>query len=105
HPVQLGPARLHDRDAGVGRELDRLAEPLVTVQPRADVQGRGGHVLAQRLQDGVAAGDDLGRAARPAGRRAAARTAGSGPSRVSRGTPAAPAVAAAGTVTTGTVTT
>jgi len=63
-PVKLCPARLDDRDPGIGGQLDRLADPLVSVQPRSDVQGDRRHGGPQRLQHRVAAGDNLGRRAR-----------------------------------------
>ncbi len=62
-PVKLGPASLHDRDPGVGGQFDRLADPLVRVQPRPDMQRDRRHCRPQRFEHRVAACDDLSRSA------------------------------------------
>ena len=64
-PVELGGAGLEHGHAPVGGELDGLADPLVVLDPGADVQGRGGHAGPQRLDHRVAAGDELGRVPGP----------------------------------------
>ena len=65
-PVQFGAAGLDHGYPGVGGQHHRLADPLVGVQPRPDVQGRRGHARAQRFEHRVSPGDHLGPAARPA---------------------------------------
>src|SRR5690606_14082023 len=66
----------HEVDpAAVGRELERLAHPLVVVDELLHVQRGGGHALTQRLDDRVAADDQLGGGAAAAALRGAARGA------------------------------
>ena len=60
-PVELATGRLEDGDAALGRGLERLAHAVVGVDPARDVHRRDRDVGAQRLDDRVAAGDDLGR--------------------------------------------
>ena len=49
------PASLDDRDAAVRGQLDRLADALVRVEPRADVQRQRRNVRLERLEDRVPA--------------------------------------------------
>jgi hypothetical protein len=68
--VELGPHDLEHGDAAVGGDLHRLLHPVVHLDARGDVEGRGGDAGAQRLDDGVAAGHDLGLVARLGAREA-----------------------------------
>ncbi|MDH6189728.1 hypothetical protein M2168_002760 [Streptomyces sp. CZ24] len=57
----LGAGGLHEVDAAaLGRERQGVADPLVVVDELLDVEGRGGHAVAQGLVDRVAADDQLG---------------------------------------------
>src|SRR5262249_38623437 len=58
-PVELAAAGLQEGDARVGGQLDGLAYAVVG-GGRHGVQGARRDAGAQRLHDGVAAGDDLG---------------------------------------------
>src|SRR5690242_6069748 len=60
--VELGAPGLDDRDAGVRCQLDHLADALVWVQPRPDVERERGYRGPQRFEHRVTPGDDLGRA-------------------------------------------
>ena len=59
-PVELGARTLQDRQPRVGGELDRLANPVVGVDPFRDIERRGWDHRPQRLDDGVAADHRLG---------------------------------------------
>ena len=48
-PVELAAGRLEDGDAALGRDLERLADPVVGVDPAGDVHRRDRDVGAQRL--------------------------------------------------------
>ena len=92
-PVQLGPARLYDRDASIGREHHRLSDPLVAVEPGTDVQRGRGHARAQGLQYRIAAGHQLGCQSplpAPAAVHRAGHLARPGPSRPAPPRPAPP---------------
>src|ERR1022692_277162 len=65
-PVQLGPAGLYHRDSLARGQRDGLADPLVGIQPGADMQRDHLHRRAQRFEYRVPPGDHLHRAARAA---------------------------------------
>lgn len=60
-PVEFGAPGFDDRYARIRRQLDRLADALVGVQPRPDVQRERGHRGPQRLEDRMTSRDDLDR--------------------------------------------
>ena len=65
-PVELLAAGLDHRDTAVRGDRDGLADPLVRIEPRPDMQSQHRHRGAQGFEHGVAPGDDLGRGACPA---------------------------------------
>ena len=58
-PVELGLGHLEQRDAAVGGDLERLAQPPVALGALGDVQPGDRYAGPQRLDDRVAAGDPL----------------------------------------------
>ena len=73
-PVELSARRLEDGDPALGGDLQGLADAVVGVDASGDVHGRDRDVGAQRLDDRVAAGDDLAGGLRAAPRRRRGRS-------------------------------
>src|SRR5690606_31500754 len=61
-PVELGLADLEQRDVALRDLAQDLSRAVVGVDPVRDPHRGRGHPGPQRLDDGVAPGDDLGRA-------------------------------------------
>jgi hypothetical protein len=59
--VKLSAAGLDDWDAGVRRQPHRYSDAFVAIKPGSNVQCRGRHAGAQRLEHRIAAGHKFGR--------------------------------------------
>ena len=85
-PVKFGAPGLDHGHSVIGRQLDCLADALIGIEPRADMQRQGGDPGPQRLQHRIAAGHHLGGTACASGARPAStvRAPGAGPASTAR---------------------